>query len=321
MPVTNKIVFVDDEPNILNALKRLLHDKADVWDMLFLTNPMHALNHLVENECDVIVTDLSMPGMTGMELLDKINALNRNITGIILTGTADLQVVVDAINNKGIFRFYTKPCPTETLIEGIEAALIHHHKNKESLKGIRTAALDMLPTAVVVVDNKARVIFMNRLGAQTLAIADGLFVDKGDIIRSSNMEVTIALHDCIKNIHEADPETAFSITRNNKNTALSLLVSKSKNNKNAIIFIADPDLHMGPSLNTLKNLFGLTDAESRLVQKLTEGLSMDDAAQSCGIKISTARAYLKQVFSKTGTNRQAELVKVILTTPQLYSDT
>ena len=87
--------------------------------------------------------------------------------------------------------------------------------------------------------------------------------------------------------------------------------------RKAVIFVADTEKRALPSEDSISRLFGLSRAEARLVRKLAEGLRLEEAAEKCGITPSTARTYLKQCFQKTGTDRQAELVRLILTTPEL----
>jgi DNA-binding CsgD family transcriptional regulator len=72
-----------------------------------------------------------------------------------------------------------------------------------------------------------------------------------------------------------------------------------------------------PSVETVARLFDLTDAEARLAVALSEGHRIEDAAEILGITVSSARTYLKRVFSKTEVTRQAELVRLILAAPVL----
>ena len=70
----------------------------------------------------------------------------------------------------------------------------------------------------------------------------------------------------------------------------------------------------------VRRLFGLTESESRLASAIASGDSIDGAAESMGVTVSTARTYLKQVFAKTGTSRQGDLVRMVLTSPALVRE-
>ena len=79
-----------------------------------------------------------------------------------------------------------------------------------------------------------------------------------------------------------------------------------------IIYVFDPDQDVEKMLAPVCGMYKLTDAEARLVRHLVRGLRISDAAQRMQVQPETARTYLKQVFVKTGTNRQVDLVRVML---------
>ncbi len=116
-----RILFVDDDPNILTAMKRQLYRKYPV------DTAEDAAQALIKIESDapyaVIISDLRMRGMEGLEFLRQAREFNPDCVGIILTGFADLDVAVQAVNNGQVFRFLTKPCPPETLQQAIQEAV------------------------------------------------------------------------------------------------------------------------------------------------------------------------------------------------------
>ncbi|MEN8161730.1 MAG: hypothetical protein ABFS41_16795, partial [Myxococcota bacterium] len=80
-------------------------------------------------------------------------------------------------------------------------------------------------------------------------------------------------------------------------------------------FIADPKQRSGDPVQVLRELFGLTESETRLAGLLTADCSLKEAAGLLGITETTARGVLKSIFAKTGTNRQADLLRVLLRGP------
>lgn len=194
-----RILFVDDEPGVLSGLKRSLRKRWGSWEMLFEDSGEQALAHCRQAPCRVVVTDLMMPGMNGIELVRALNAEFPKTACIMLSGTADLQDAANLINTTRVFRFFSKPCPPDVLLAGIDDAL-----------------------------------------------------------------------------------------RESTSTQLA------------------------PSLERLSGIFGLTGSEARLTQALVLGKSLDDAATEIGVTSSSARTYLKRVFSKTDSKRQAELVSKVL---------
>ena len=80
----------------------------------------------------------------------------------------------------------------------------------------------------------------------------------------------------------------------------------------ALLFIADPESGHTGTTEALEQLYGLTHAEAELVRLISEGRSLDEVAEARGVTINAVRSQLKQVFSKTDTNRQGELVHLVL---------
>jgi DNA-binding NtrC family response regulator len=116
-----KIMLVDDEENVLNALNRCL--RREVAELVVFPDPSEALEYLKENEVDVIVSDHRMPNMSGVEFLIKVRKLYPDIVRVLLTGYADVDVAIRAVNEGKLFRFLTKPWKDEELKITIKNAL------------------------------------------------------------------------------------------------------------------------------------------------------------------------------------------------------
>lgn len=101
------LLLVDDEANILSALKRLL--RQDRYDIVTAGNGQEALEILSKRLVDVIVTDQRMPGMTGVEFLRLAKESCPDTVRIVLSGYTELQSVTDAVNEGAVYKFLTKP--------------------------------------------------------------------------------------------------------------------------------------------------------------------------------------------------------------------
>lgn len=119
-PRAPTLMLVDDEPNILAALKRLL--RHDGYTILSCDDPLQALAVLAEQPVDVILSDQRMPGMSGVEFLRRVKEAYPDTMRIVLSGYTDLQFVTDAINEGAVYKFLTKPWDDEQLREQIRAA-------------------------------------------------------------------------------------------------------------------------------------------------------------------------------------------------------
>jgi len=121
-----KVLLVDDEAAFLAALRRQLRKDYDIHTAL---NGREALNILErDGPFAVIVADMQMPGMNGVELLGEFDSRAPNTTRIMFTGRADLDTVLDAINEGSVFRFLIKPCRHEALVKAIEKGIEHHQR-------------------------------------------------------------------------------------------------------------------------------------------------------------------------------------------------
>lgn len=120
----HRVLLVDDDPNILDAHRRSLRS---LFEVVTETEGGKALQILKqEAPIAVIVADLRMPQMNGIELLHRAREAAPDTVRILFTGQPDLQNAIAAVNDGAIFRFLTKPCPPESLRKTLEAAVEQH---------------------------------------------------------------------------------------------------------------------------------------------------------------------------------------------------
>jgi len=120
----NKILFVDDEPNVLQSIRRSLRKQ---FDLDTAEGGEEALQMLKANgNYAIIVSDMRMPGMNGVELLSQARTDSPDTVRMMLTGNADQQTAVDAVNHGDIFRFLNKPCQPDDLANAINSGLRQH---------------------------------------------------------------------------------------------------------------------------------------------------------------------------------------------------
>ncbi|MCP3868292.1 MAG: response regulator [Gammaproteobacteria bacterium] len=144
-----RVLFVDDEANILNAYKRALHSKYPIDTA---EGGEAALKMIRENgPYAVIVSDMRMPIMDGIQFLSAAKKLAPDSVRMMLTGNADQQTAIHAINQGDIFRFMSKPCSPEILAKSLDAGLNQYQlvtAEKEllgkTLKGSIHALMEML---------------------------------------------------------------------------------------------------------------------------------------------------------------------------------
>jgi len=143
--MADKVLLVDDEENVLHGYHRVLHRRFRLEVAMGGPQALLALEH--HGPFAVIVSDMRMPGMTGLDLLRSAQELAPDATRIMLTGNLDQGTAMDAVNQGQVFRFITKPCSPEHLAEVIQAGLRQHQlviAEKELLEHTLMGSLQVL---------------------------------------------------------------------------------------------------------------------------------------------------------------------------------
>jgi DNA-binding NtrC family response regulator len=123
-----RLLLVDDEANILSSLRRSIHGMArdaagEAHVVEFFTSANDALERAQHTAFDLVISDYRMPEMDGVEFLSRLIEIQPDIARMVLSGYADLQAVISAINKVQIFRFVQKPWDEYELETAIRQAL------------------------------------------------------------------------------------------------------------------------------------------------------------------------------------------------------
>ncbi len=144
---TYTLLLVDDEPAIVGALRRTLRGRG--YKILGATDPLEALRMLDTEPVDLVISDIDMPQMTGLELVSRIRRAHPETVRILLTGRGTLDSALRAINDGEVHRFLTKPWSDEELRGTIEHALarleeLRRAQNADHAASRRTMLLEEL---------------------------------------------------------------------------------------------------------------------------------------------------------------------------------
>jgi DNA-binding CsgD family transcriptional regulator len=180
--------------------------------------------------------------------------------------------------------------------------------------------------AVILVNVAGKVTWMNRAAERLTGKRDGLLIDGGELraMRGSDTNhLRALLYDAAAtssgNVIRAGG--ALRLGRPSGRRALTALVAPltrrpllfpGLDQPVAVVIVSDPDRVPLPDEATLRGWYGLTPAEAALTRLLAEGATLEDAATRVGLRIGTVRTRLKTIFEKTGTHRQADLVRLVL---------
>ncbi len=131
--MAEEILFVDDEEYILDIAQQIFAERNIT--ILTAASGDEALDIIRKHEIAVLVSDNHMPGMKGIDLLSRIKALSPDTVKILMTGFADLETALDAINRVEVFRFIVKPWENTQLVALVEDALERYRLIKSILRG------------------------------------------------------------------------------------------------------------------------------------------------------------------------------------------
>ncbi len=139
-----RVLFVDDEPNVLDGLRRMLRPLRSEWDMAFAPDGPTALTMMAEQPFDVVVTDMRMPGMDGAEVLTQVMERWPSAVRIVLSGQSDTETILRSVGPT--HQFLAKPCDAETLRDTVQRACALRELLADQLLTEVAAEIDSLPS-------------------------------------------------------------------------------------------------------------------------------------------------------------------------------
>jgi DNA-binding CsgD family transcriptional regulator len=217
----------------------------------------------------------------------------------------------------------------QRLVPHIRRALQIHHRLEEATverDAFREAA-DHLPRGIFTFDGQGRLLWANPVGEELCRQADGLTITRG-LLTAALAAETRRLHQLVREAVEAAHGTVLAdsgatlISRPSGRRPYVAFASPVRagprpiddHRPTAALFVTDPARTPELPLERLMRLYGLTGTEAQLARHIASGRSLQDIASSSSRTMNTVRTQLKQVFQKTGTSRQAQLVRLLLQT-------
>jgi len=191
--------------------------------------------------------------------------------------------------------------------------------------------LNLLATGMALVDRDCRLLLANRSASRLLDSGDGLALRYGRITAARREQVD-SLRDLVDGvctgtgIDEDEGAGVMTIDRGDSMRPLSIKVAPVQLNSSddgsrvAAVFIRDLEIRQSVPPEVVAKLFGLTFAEARVVAELVKGKRPQEVADDLGVSLNTVRNQLKQIFSKTNTGRQSELISLVLSSAAFVSE-
>jgi response regulator RpfG family c-di-GMP phosphodiesterase len=143
--MNQRVLFVDDEPNVLEGIQRTLRKQVELQTA---SSGAEALRLIAEaGPFALVISDMRMPAMNGAQFLARVREQVPDTVRMILSGQADLEATIAAVNEGHIYRFLTKPCATDRLLDAVEDGLNQHRlltAEKTLLEQTLSGAVKML---------------------------------------------------------------------------------------------------------------------------------------------------------------------------------
>lgn len=239
----------------------------------------------------------------------------------------------------GVFRFRITRAPSREDFSAADRALcdmliphmsraLHIHSllgHKNSLSTLYAQAMGRLSIATMILDGNGHLLETNQVAREMLATGDGLKIVGGRLEASypgdnKRLYKSIRAAACSSPNGRIALAEAQSVARPSGQVSLGLVVEPvpqqdwDEGESQPAVVIYCRDAVGQPLLSTAitRQVFGFTPSESALAMELANGMSLEEAASSLGIRRNTARAHLRAIFSKTGVRRQTELVRLML---------
>jgi DNA-binding CsgD family transcriptional regulator len=204
---------------------------------------------------------------------------------------------------------------------------VHLHANLDVIQSERelyAATVDRMMVGTLIFDENGNLLRCNRVAREILDERDGIELSgnnlKATYYPKENQELQRLIKQALDGGGTAKVVEAVALTRPSGRAKLGVVVraipmsewSEGQRRPSVAVFLRDPDRKSDASTEVMRRLFDLTPAEGELALLLSSGQTLDEAAESLGIRKNTARAHLRSIFSKTGVSRQTELIHVLL---------
>ncbi|CAM3319692.1 response regulator [Halomonas lysinitropha] len=294
---------------------------------------------------DLILCDINMPGLNGYDVLKEVRERRPYLADtpfIFLTALSDPRDIVDG-KRCGADDYLVKPIDFDLLLATVEARLrqvrrmraksnhelqelrqamagLRHEASRQAFRSA-TRALDLVAPGMVLIDGQGHVTFANQRAHRLIEEADALLLNDTLSARGSESR---PLRKAIADASQASQrgeEPVYSLRLPHRPGDHGLLVmvcamglgaSAEQDDTSVVVLLSAPDQRPPLPEGVLASLFGLTPTETRIAMALLEGLRTEEIAARMGISPTTVAFHLRNLFQKTETHRQADLIALLL---------
>ncbi|MCC5967308.1 MAG: response regulator [Natronohydrobacter sp.] len=306
------ILCCEDEPELLRDICDEL--QAAGYRVAAASNGTELIALLQDCTPDLLLCDIMMPGLDGYGVLERLRRDHPHLAHVPLVFLSALSMTEAVIRGKraGADDYLTKPINYEMLLSTIEARLRQSTQARAGIShvaGFGQHLLETLTVGVLIYTPEVALIKAN-------AVADLILTEKGAEIRAALSEPVRMLGAQAR----AGKEDSMSLLLDETTACIAQLHAcppepLSGTPAMVMVFLTNQGSQRPLSPAALTAMFDLTPTEVRVARHLASGLRPDEIAQELGVAATTIAFHLRNVFSKTGTHRQADLVALLLSLP------
>lgn len=333
------ILCIEDERHLRQDIIEEL--VAAGYDAIGAATGREALNILDDAHPDLILCDISMPDLDGHGFLKTLREKRPDMAHVPLVFLTALDGRDEIISGKraGADDYLVKPVDYDLMLATVEARLRQVSRIDQGIWHMRKAmsatrsgdpasadgmqrVLDLLSFGVVLL-SASQVVFANRIAREIHDARDGISI--GTAIQAESAQITADIRARWREASEAagqnrDCLASLAIPRHSGGRdyhltlcALPGLSPSSAMDVQTVAFIIDPQNRPAMPAEVLADLFELTPTEVEVARLLAQGLRTDKIASDLSIAPTTVAFHLRNLFDKTGTHRQADLIALLLT--------
>ncbi|GAA5542263.1 response regulator [Brucella sp. NBRC 113783] len=331
------VLCVEDEAELRSDIVEELVSAG--YRVVEAGNGREALLELEAVRPDLILCDITMPELGGYELMAQIRADRPDLAEVpfvFLTALADRAEVLNG-KNAGADDYLVKPVDFDDLLATIKSRLRlvdrvrgslladlqleqqrlieQAVKDGEITLAALAAALDRLSIGIFIIEESGEVRMTNEAGRHLIGKGDGLSLTATGLVArtaKSSQPLKSALATALREVGNSH---TIAVERHEGHPLvlqISSLGLPGSNARHAVALVVDPDRQADISAEVLASLFGCTSAEARLAAALVAGKRLEEIGEEFGVKPTTITYHLQNLFQKTHTHRQADLVALLI---------
>lgn len=337
------IVVVEDEEGLRCDIVEELQEAG--YRTLAAREGQEALDLLVDTTPDLLLCDITMPGLDGYEVLRKLRIDRPDLSNtpfVFLTALSDPNEIIEG-KLQGADDYLVKPVDYDLLLATVSARLRqvdrmrsrHEHEMamlRQALGGLSgggaEAALDLISLGIVLLDGRGKPVHVNR-AAREMGTEPDFIRTRPDTINSpdplSDRDLQNALSSTLKTAKTGGEKVVgVMLYRSQDDNSIPVLVCSlavdqcaTPDLPHVALFLSAPEHQKRVPETLLMDLFGLTPTEARVAGTLARSTRAADVASELGVTQTTISFHMRNLFQKTGTHRQADLIALILAGPMM----